>query len=165
MPLLWEYAVQFGAVHLLRSKISARCAHKGVEQAAGGSTHGLSLLRRGEYLAMLYWDSEMFHRTTRKRRELEGEDTKDYRALLKEMLFVRPGDFFNTEHKRKIAKQYRKMFIQMDGMARPRDYKKMYGGLTAGDPKLRTLRAIYQDISCAYADYAKRFRKGGEANG
>lgn len=30
-------------------KISARCAHKGVEQAAGGSTHGLSLLRRGEY--------------------------------------------------------------------------------------------------------------------
>ena len=49
MPLLWEYAVQFGAVHLLRSKISARCAHKGVEQAAGGRTHGLSLLRRGEY--------------------------------------------------------------------------------------------------------------------
>ena len=125
------------------------------------------VLRRepNAYLAMLYWDSEMFHRTTRKRRELEGEDTKDYRALLKEMLFVRPGDFFNTEHKRKIAKQYRKMFIQMDGMARPRDYKKMYGGLTAGDPKLRTLRAIYQDISCAYADYAKRFRKGGEANG
>ena len=89
------------------------------------------VLRRepNAYLAMLYWDSEMFHRTTRKRRELEGEDTKDYRALLKEMLFVRPGDFFNTEHKRKIAKQYRKMFIQMDGMARPRDYKKMYGGL------------------------------------
>lgn len=66
------------------------------------------VLRRepNAYLAMLYWDSEMFHRTTRKRRELEGEDTKDYRALLKEMLFVRPGDFFNTEHKRKIAKQY-----------------------------------------------------------
>lgn len=125
------------------------------------------VLRRepNAYLAMLYWDSEMFHRTTRKRKELEGEDTKDYRALLKEMLFVRPNDFFNTEHKQKIAKQYRKLFIQMDGMARPRDYKKMYGGLTAGDPKLRTLRAIYQDISCAYAEYAKRFRKGGEANG
>ena len=75
------------------------------------------------------------------------------------MLFVRPGDFFNTEAKRKDAASTAKMFIQMDGMARPRDYKKMYGGLTAGDPKLRTLRAIYQDISCAYADYAKRFRK------
>lgn len=117
------------------------------------------------YLAMLYWDSEMFHRTTRKRRELEGKDTKDYRALLKEMLFERPADFFNTPHKREVAKQYRKLFIRMDGMARPRDYRKMYEGLVAGDPKLRTLRAIYQDISCAYAAYAKSFRKGGEANG
>ena len=125
------------------------------------------VLRRepNAYLAMLYWDSEMFHRTTRKRRELEGKDTKDYRALLKEMLFERPADFFNTPHKREVAKQYRKLFIRMDGMARPRDYRKMYEGLVAGDPKLRTLRAIYQDISCAYAAYAKSFRKGGEANG
>lgn len=125
------------------------------------------VLRRepNAYLAVMYWDSEMFHRTTKKRRELEGEDKKDYRALLKEMLFLRPGDFFNTPHKRDVAKQYRKLFIRMDGMARPRDYKKMYGGLVAGDPKLRTLRAIYQDISCAYAAYAKNFRKGGEANG
>lgn len=125
------------------------------------------VLRRepNAYLAMLYWDSEMFHRSTKNRRELEGEDKKDYRALLKDMLFIRPGDFFNTPHKREVAKQYRKLFIRMDGMARPRDYKKMYGGLVAGDPKLRTLRAIYQDISCAYAAYAKSFRKGGEANG
>lgn len=79
------------------------------------------VLRRepNAYLAMLYWDSEMFHRTTRKRRELEGKDTKDYRALLKEMLFERPADFFNTPHKREVAKQYRKLFIRMDGMARP----------------------------------------------
>ncbi len=124
------------------------------------------VLRRepNAYLVMLYWDSEMFHRKTRNRRELEGQDTKDYRALLKDMLFARPSEFFNTEHKRETAKQYRKLFIRMDGMARPRDYRKMYEGLVAGDPKLRTLRAIYQDISCAYADYAKRFRKGGEAN-
>ena len=125
------------------------------------------VLRRepNAYLAMLYWDSEMFHRTTRKRRELEGKDTKDYRVLLKEMLFERTADFFNTPHKREVAKQYRKLFIRMDSMARPRDYRKMYEGLVAGDPKLRTLRAIYQDISCAYAAYAKSFRKGGEANG
>ena len=81
------------------------------------------------------------------------------------MLSERPADFFNTPHKREVAKQYRKLFIRMDGMARPRDYRKMYEGLVAGDPKLRTLRAIYQDISCAYAAYATSFRKGGEANG
>ena len=109
------------------------------------------VLRRepNAYLAMLYWDSEMFHRSTKNRRELEGEGKKDYRALLKDMLFIRPGDFFNTPHKREVAKQYRKLFIRMDGMARPRDYKKMYGGLVAGDPKLCPSRAIYQDISGA----------------
>ena len=125
------------------------------------------VLRRepNAYLAMLYWDSEMFHRTTKRRRELEGADKKDYRALLKEMLLLRPGDFFDMPHKREVAKRYRKLFITMDGMARPRDYRKMYEGLVAGDPKLRTLRAIYQDISCAYAEYAKNFRKGGGVNG
>ena len=125
------------------------------------------VLRRepNAYLAVMYWDSEMFRRTTKKRKELEGPDQKDYRALLKDMLLIRPGEFFNTPHKKDVAKQYRKLFIRMDGMARPRDYRKMYEGLVAGDPKLRTLRAIYQDISCAYAAYAKNFRKGGEANG
>lgn len=124
------------------------------------------ILRRepNAYLVMLYWDSEMFHRKTRNRRELEGQETKDYRELLKDMLFVRPAEFFHTDHKREVAKQYRKLFIRMDGMARPKDYRKMYEALVAGDPKLRSMRAIYQDISCAYADYAKRFRKGGEAN-
>lgn len=116
------------------------------------------------YLAVLYWDSEMFRRSTRKRKELEGPDTKDYRELLKEMLFERPDAFFNTEHKREVAKRYRKLFIRMDGMARSRDYRKMHEALVAGDPKLRSLRAIYQDISCAYASYAKHFRKGGAVN-
>ncbi|MDF2984899.1 MAG: putative phosphoadenosine phosphosulfate sulfotransferase [Eubacterium sp.] len=116
------------------------------------------------YLAVLYWDSEMFRRTSRKRKELEGDDIKDYRALLMEMLFERPEEYFNTPHKVAVAKRYRKLFIEMDGMARPRDYRKIYEGLIAGDPKLRTLRAIYQDIYCSYAEYAKRFRKGGEAN-
>ncbi len=125
------------------------------------------VLRRepNAYIAVLYWDSEMFHRSTKKRRELEGEDTKDYRALLKDILFVRQKEIFNTASKANVAAQYRKLFIRLDGMARPRDYRKMYEGLMAGDPKLRTLRAIYQDISCSYADYAKRFRKGGETHG
>ncbi|WP_409969601.1 phosphoadenosine phosphosulfate reductase family protein [Bengtsoniella intestinalis] len=125
------------------------------------------ILRRepNAYIAILYWDSEMFHRSTKTRRELEGEVAKDYRAILRDMLFVQFDTLFDTQHKRHVATQYRKLFLRMDGMARPRDYRKLYEGLMAGDPKLRTLRAIYQDISCAYADYAKRFRKGGEMNG
>ena len=44
-----RYAVQLGAVCLLRSKVSARRAYGGMEQAAGGSSHGLPLLRRKEH--------------------------------------------------------------------------------------------------------------------
>lgn len=124
------------------------------------------ILRRepNAYLAMLYWDTEMFRRTTRKRKELEGPDTRDYRALVKEMLFERLEECFDTEHKRNIARQYRKLFIRTDGMAQPSDYRKMYEALIAGDPKLRTMRAIYQNIATFYAGYAKQFRQGGDAN-
>ena len=41
----------------------------------------------------------------------------------------------------------------------------MHDALVAGDPKLRTLRAVYHNVYEAYADYAKQFRqKGGEHN-
>lgn len=113
------------------------------------------------YLAALYWDSEMFGRKTRTRKELEGQIDRDYRELLKEMLFTNPGAYFNTEHKQYVAKAYRKLYIKLEAMATPKHFRKMYEGLLAGDPKLRTLRAIYLDISSAYAEYAKRFRKGG----
>jgi predicted phosphoadenosine phosphosulfate sulfurtransferase len=125
------------------------------------------ILRRepNAYLAMLYWDSEMFHRSTRRRRELEGDDGKDYKALLKDVLFGPQRSRFDTAHKRESFKRYRKLFIQTYGMARPQDHRKMYEGLMAGDPKNRTVRGIYQDIFCSYAEYAKRFRKGGDAHG
>ena len=125
------------------------------------------VLRRkpNAYLAMMYWDSEMFRRTSRNRKELEGEDKKDYKGLLKEMLFIRPNDFFDTPHKRDVAKQYRKLFIFMNGMIPSKEYKKLYDALIAGDPKRRTLRAIYQNIASSYVAYAKDFRKGGKTNG
>lgn len=53
--------------------------------------------------------------------------------------------------------------VLTDGFARPRDYRKMHDALIAGDPKMRSLRAIFQDIYGAYAEYAKKFRvQGGE---
>ena len=118
------------------------------------------------YLASLYWDSEMFGKRTKTRTELEGERDTDYRTLLKDMLFTSPEKHFTTAHKLSVARQYRKLYIKMDHICRPRDYRKMYEALTAGDPKLRTLRAIYKDIASSYANYAKGFRylKGGEAH-
>lgn len=113
------------------------------------------------YLAALYWDSEMFGRSTRNRKQMEkGEEQKDYKAALIEMLIQHPSKYFHTDHQKHVADQYRRALIKVDGLARPRDYRKMYDGLLAGDPKLRTLRAIYQDVFCAYAEHCKHFRKG-----
>lgn len=121
------------------------------------------ILRRepNAYLAALYWDTELYRRSSRQRRETEKG--KDYKALVKYMLFENPDKYFTTELTRKVADRYRKLIIKMDGMARDRDYRKIYDALVAGDPKLRTLRAISVDIASSYAEYAKQFRKGGES--
>lgn len=110
------------------------------------------------YLAMLYWDSELYRRSSKQRREQDVP--KDYRAILMQMLFEEPDKHFTTDLTRHVAARYRKLIIKFDGMARPRDYRKMYDALVAGDPKLRTLRAISMDIATAYSSYAKGFRKG-----
>ncbi len=117
------------------------------------------------YLAALYWDSEMFGRSTHTRKETEGKKDVDYKAALMDMLLKNPGKHFHTVHQKQVAEQYRRMLIKVDGLARPRDYRKMYDALIAGDPKLRTMRAIYQDIFCAFASHCKHFREGGVANG
>lgn len=108
------------------------------------------------YLAALYWDSEMFGRKTKNRKELEKEQKdKDYKAEL--MLLLRNIDKnFNTDHKRHVAKRYRNFFMQVSTFADNSDYKKLYEGLKGGDPKLRTLRGLYKQI------YRKYFKTGDE---
>ncbi len=105
------------------------------------------------YLAMLYWDSEMFNRTTGKRKELEADqEQKDYRALLQDMLFKHPERYFTTEESMHVAMQYRAFYVKSDYMITDKICKKMYEALQYGDPKQRTLRALY---TVAYVDYMK----------
>ena len=117
------------------------------------------------YMTLLYWDSEMYKRSTRTRQKNEGEKEKDYKELCRILLFEEPQKHFTNKTTRNVAQQYRRCFAKIDGMARPRDYRKMHDALIAGDPKLRTLRALYQDVYGAYAEYAKKFRvqNGGES--
>lgn len=104
-------------------------------------------------LVLLYWDSEMFKRSTRKRRELEqDQDKKDYRALLTDMLFKNPERYFTTPHTMEVAMKYRAFYVKSDYMITDKVCKKMYEALQFGDPKQRTLRALY---TTAYVDYMK----------
>jgi len=108
------------------------------------------------YLAALYWDSELYRRSSKQRREADAG--KDFKALVMHMLFEDPGRYFTTDLTRHVAAQYRKLLVRTDGMARPRDFRKIHDALVAGDPKLRTLRAISMDVASSYAEYAKKFR-------
>ena len=108
------------------------------------------------YLAALYWDSEMFGRSTQKRRKLEKDiETKDYKAELLKM-FNDMDKYFTTPAKKYVANRYRKLFVRVSCIATDNFYKDMYEGLLKGDPKLRTLRAIYKDV---HVDYSVSTRK------
>ena len=112
------------------------------------------------YLVLLYWDSEMFRRSTRKRRELEAEqEQKDYCALCKDVLF-HPERY--TIAKDTLAKigSWRGLFVKSYGIATQKHYKKMYEGLLYGDPKSRVLRILWTSI---YQDYNLSIKKGGGA--
>lgn len=107
------------------------------------------------YLAALYWDSEMFGRSSRKRRKLEGENQRDYKAALIEA-FNHPDAYFNTEHHRYVASRYKRFFMNISAIATDKDYQMLYEGLMSGDPKLRTYRALYQRIYGKYIQEAKK---------
>ena len=78
------------------------------------------------YLAALYWDSEMFGRSSRKRKEAEkGQEQKDYRQELI-YLFNHMDVFFDTPHKRHVAERYRNFFMSVSAIATDADYKHIY---------------------------------------
>ncbi len=115
------------------------------------------------YLAALYWDSEMFGRSTSARKQNEGGKVeKDYKVALLELFSDMNGNF-QTKHKRYVADRYRNFFLNVSAIADNKDCKMIYEGLVSGDPKLRTYRALYQRIYGRYITEAKK--KEGIRNG
>lgn len=108
------------------------------------------------YLVLLYWDSEMFRRSTRKRHQLEAEEEKkDYRQLCKDILFLHTDRYNIPMDTRKNLKSWRSLFVKSYGVATDKRYKQMYEGLLYGDPKNRVLRILWSGI---YEDYNKSTR-------
>lgn len=162
---LWIYQAGESRPALRISNFFAADSLRGLKHVAETDPDLWARIERREpnaYLVMLYWDSEWYKRNTRTRRKNEaGQKKKNYKALVKKMLFDEFEERFTNSVTRRVANQYKRAFRKVDGVARPRDYRTMHDALIAGDPKLRTLRAIYQDVYGAYAEYAKKFRKGG----
>lgn len=108
------------------------------------------------YLAALYWDSELFGRSTKQRRENEGTEIKvDYRAKLLN-LFQNIPVYFTTPHKQVTAKKYKNFFLRVSNIVDQKDCKSIYEALIGGDPKLRNYRALYVNIYGKYSEAAKK---------
>ena len=106
------------------------------------------------YLVLLYWDSEMFRRSSNKRRELEKDEApKDYKALCKDILFLNTDKYTIAADTKAKLKSWRSLFLKTYGVAQEKHYKRMYEGLLYGDPKMRVLRILWTVI---YTDYNQK---------
>ena len=113
------------------------------------------------YLVLLYWDSEMFRRSSQKRRELEAEEEqKDYQALCKDILFLHPERYTIPSDTLKKISSWKNLFIKTYGIANQSHYKKMYEGLLYGDPKNRVLRIIWTSVYVDHHTSVKKRKKG-----
>jgi hypothetical protein len=98
----------------------------------------------------------MFGRNTATRKQNEsGQSEKDYKAALLELFSDIDGNF-QTKHKKYVASRYRNFFLSVSAIADNKDCKAIYEGLSSGDPKLRTYRALYQRIYGKYVTEAKK---------
>lgn len=98
------------------------------------------------YLVLLYWDSEMFKRSTRKRRELEEGQDKDYKALVHDILFLHPENYTIPSETIAALPSWRRMVKDFDFYMDNSDYKEVYEKFMAGDPKKRSYRALYTNL-------------------
>jgi predicted phosphoadenosine phosphosulfate sulfurtransferase len=104
------------------------------------------------YLAALYWDSEMFRRSSKNRRNTETD--KDYKAEVFGMLnnsrkhFITQGSMYN-------ARRIIQLLIKYGPIIQTREYKTIYDCLVGGDPKQRTLRSLITTINARYSKAAK----------
>lgn len=95
------------------------------------------------YLAMLYYDTEMF-RKKKERKGKDADDGEDYKAKVME-LFDQP-ERFQSDAARENYKRMRQIALKYSPLMRKRNWKLMYNTLIGGDPKGRTYRALIVHI-------------------
>ena len=104
------------------------------------------------YIAALYYDTEMFRRSSSKRKSLEGDVDKDWRKAYHEAV---TNDKYKVARRNEI-KLTRNIILQHGNQLGQKEYKKMYEIVVAGDPKNRSIRAL---MSHAVTQRKKRSEK------
>lgn len=116
------------------------------------------------YLVLLYWDSEMFKRSTRKRRELEAGQDKDYKALVHDILFLHTENYTIPSETIAALPSWRRMVKDFDFYMDNNDYKEVYEKFMAGDPKKRSYRALYTNLYEKRANISEKEQRKRHGN-
>lgn len=95
------------------------------------------------YLAMLYFDTELFRRKKESRKNKTDENV-DYKAKALELLM--DDSYFVSDTAKTTQKNYKRFILKHSALLSPKNYKRIYFALTGGDPKGRELRAIGTDM-------------------
>ena len=99
------------------------------------------------YLVLLYWDSEMFKRSSKTRREIESElQEQDYKYKLTDLLFINTKNYTIPPETLKKIDSWRKLVKDFYGYMSAKFCKRCYEAILCGDPKNRTLRALYYEL-------------------
>lgn len=109
----------------------------------------------GAYLASMYWESEMFRRSTRGRSRLPSEQGRDWKKEVLDMLKDKNSPYAQSASKRKLFDMARNFVVKMGMFMIANHYKTLRNILIAGDPKKRAIRALYSSVA---ADHAQRGR-------
>ena len=95
------------------------------------------------YLAMLYYDTELFRRSKEKTQTKKDEDI-DYKAKTIQLLY--DDEYFTTPSAKSNQKVFQNLVNNYALIIDNKAYKRIYQALIGGDPKHREFRAIQAQI-------------------
>ena len=92
------------------------------------------------YLAMLYFDTELFKRSKSRGTGRKNDETDWKKKCLD---YLNDGSKFVTKKQKELRKRTLNRILGDSLYLTQKEYKELYNMLVGGDPKLRTLRAVY----------------------
>ena len=108
------------------------------------------------YLVLLYWDSEMFKRQSRKRTSAESEIVEqDYKAKLYDLLFLNTQNYTIPPDTLRLLKNWRRLVRDYGVFMSPKNFKTSYEAILSGDPKGRTFRAVFANLFCEFSKQSR----------
>lgn len=93
------------------------------------------------YMAMLYYDTEIFRR---KKQAGKVKDTTDYKAKTLEL--INSPHLFDTKSKRTLHRNMRRILVKYSIYFEEVHWKKAYNVLVGGDPKRRSMRSLMSSV-------------------